>query len=73
VNHPNERIRQISQGDLAALGLQGVAYVRPFRTPDGAAVFAIYAADGTQLALAATQEIAVVTIRQNELEPVSVH
>jgi hypothetical protein len=63
----------MSQGDFAALGLQGVAYVRPFQTAEGADVFAIYAADGTQLALAATEDIAVATIRQNDLEPVSIH
>ena len=73
MNHPIERIRHMSQSDLAALGLQGVAYVRPFRTPDGATVFAIHAADGMQLALAATEELALATIRENDLEAVSIH
>jgi len=73
VNHSIERIRHMSQSDLAVLGLQGVAYVRPFRMPDGVMVFAIHAADGTQLALAATKELALATIRENDLEAVSVH
>ena len=63
----------MSQGDLAVLGLQGVAYVRPLKTPEGAAVFAINAADGTRLAIAATEAQAVAAIREHELEPVSVH
>jgi len=63
----------MSPGDFAALGLHGLAYVRPFRTREGVDVYAIYAADGTQLALAATQELAIATIRQNDLEPASVH
>lgn len=70
---PIERIRQISQGDLAVLGLQGVAYVRPFETPEGVGIFAIHAADGTRLALAATEAQALSAIREHELEPVSLH
>jgi hypothetical protein len=70
---PIERIRQMSQGDLAVLGLQGVAYVRPFVTPDGAAVFAIHAADGTRLAVVASEAHALAALREHELEPVSVH
>lgn len=68
-----ERIRQMSQGDLAALGLQGIAYVRPVTTAEGVQVYSINAADGTRLALAATQAQAIAAIRQHELEPVSVH
>jgi hypothetical protein len=63
----------MSQGDLAVLGLQGVAYVRPMTTPEGVAVFSINAADGTRLAIAATEAQAVAAIREHELEPVSVH
>ncbi len=68
-----ERIRQMSQGDLAVLGLQGVAYVRPLTTPEGVSVFAIHAADGTQLAIAATQAQAESAIREHGLELASVH
>jgi len=68
-----ERIRQISQGDLAMLGLQGIAYVRPMTTSEGVEVFTINAADGTRLAIAATEAQAVAAIREHELEPVSVH
>lgn len=63
----------MSQSDLAGLGLQGVAYVRPFTTAEGVAAFAIHAADGSQLAIAATRLQAEAAIRAHELEPVSVH
>ena len=63
----------MSESDLAGLGLQGVAYVRPVVTPEGASAFAIHAADGTQLAIAATQLQAEAAIRAHDLEPVSVH
>lgn len=68
-----ERIKQMSPGDLAALGLQGIAYIRPVTTAEGVKVFSINAADGTRLAIAATQAQAIAAIREHELEPVSVH
>ncbi|MEX0697830.1 MAG: DUF1150 family protein [Dongiaceae bacterium] len=67
-----ERIRQISVRDLAVLGLQDMAYVKPV-TLNNRTGFAIHAADGSSLAMAETRDIAFATVRQNGLEPVSVH
>jgi hypothetical protein len=54
------------------LGVQDIAYVKPV-VVDGTAGYAIHAADGTQIALTGNRDIAFVVVRQNELEPVSVH
>jgi hypothetical protein len=35
--------------------------------------YAIYLADGTQLAIAPSREVAFAAVRQHELEPASVH
>ncbi len=67
-----EQIRQISVQDLAALGLQDVAYVKAERQ-DGQTLFAVYAADGTRLAMMPKRETAIAVVRQNDLEPLSVH
>jgi hypothetical protein len=67
-----ENLRQISTRDLAALGLQDVAYVKQV-TVDGKTAFAIHAADGTPIAVLADREIAFIAVRQHDLEPVSVH
>ena len=66
----NERLRHMSPHDLAALGLQGVAYVRPVDIEDRDA-YAVFAADGTQIGVLPTREAALATMRQNDLEPVS--
>ncbi len=66
------QLRQISPRDLAVLGVGDVAYVRR-KTVDGEPVFAIHTADGNEVALVDNLDLAVVTIRQNDLEPVSVH
>jgi hypothetical protein len=68
----SEEMRHMTANDLAMLGMQDIAYVKPV-VVDGASSFAIYAADGTQMALIANRELAFAVVRQNELEPVSVH
>lgn len=67
-----ERLRQISPAELAALGLEGVAYIKPVHI-DGATGYAILAADGSQLAVMPTRAAAIAAIRQHDLEPISVH
>jgi hypothetical protein len=67
-----EQMRQMTVNDLAMFGVQDVAYVKPV-VVDGNAGYAIHAADGTQMALIADRDIAFAVVRQNELEPVSVH
>ena len=49
-----------------------VAYVRPVMTENGKH-FAVCTADGTQLALFATQDAAYFAAKQHDLEPVLIH
>jgi hypothetical protein len=67
-----ELMRQMSANDLAMLGMQDIAYVKPV-VVEGAAGYAVHAADGTQMALIANRDLAFAVVRQNEMEPVSVH
>jgi hypothetical protein len=52
--------------------MQAVAYIKRVSVNDTVA-FAIHAADGTQLALLPDRDTAFATVRQNDIEPVSVH
>jgi hypothetical protein len=67
-----EQMRLMTANDLAMFGVQDIAYVKPV-VVDGNAGYAIHAADGTQMAVIADRDIAFAVVRQNELEPVSVH
>jgi hypothetical protein len=67
-----ERIRQMSSRELALFGMQDLAYVKPV-VVDGASAFAVHAADGTQVTVLPNREVAVATVRQHDLEPLSVH
>ena len=62
----------LSAKDFMALGAEDVAYVKPF-VEEGRALFAIHTADGRAVALVESRDLAVVAIRQNGFEPVSVH
>jgi hypothetical protein len=67
-----EQIRHMTSQDLAMFGVQDIAYVKPV-TVDGVAGFAVCAADGTQMALIPNRDVAFAVVRQNEMEPLSVH
>jgi len=61
-------IRHLSEGQLAALGMTQIAYVKPV-VINGARAFAIHAADGSAMGVAADEKVAVAAIRQHGLEP----
>jgi hypothetical protein len=65
-------IRHLSETQLAQLGVSQIAYVRPV-VVDGTPAFAIHAADGTPMAVAAERDVAIAAIRQHEMIPASVH
>ena len=67
-----ERIRQMSTRELALFGMQDIAYVKRAVVND-APGYTIHAADGTQIAALADREVAFATVRQHDLEPLSVH
>ncbi len=67
-----EWMRHLSAHELALLGMQDVAYIKRIVIDDKAG-YAIHAADGTQIAVIADRELAFATVRQHDLEPVSVH
>ena len=67
-----QNIRAISTQDLMTLGLSDLAYVKP-QVQDGQEVFAIFSADGREVAIMPSRLAAEATIRQNDLEPVSIH
>jgi hypothetical protein len=67
-----ERIRHMSARELAHFGMQDIAYVKPVRVNDVVA-YAVHAADGTQIAVLPDWDIAFATVRQHDLEPLSVH
>lgn len=65
-------IRHLSPEQLAGLGVSHIAYVKPVMTEGGPA-FAIHAADGTPMALAAEMDVAMAAIRQHEMIPSLLH
>ncbi len=77
-NLPERPIRDLLKGlslrDFARIGMDEIAYIRPVtvagRTVDA---FAVYAADGTQLSVLDSMDMAIATMRHNDLMPVTLH
>jgi hypothetical protein len=69
---PDPFLRHISTKDFAAFGVENLAYVKTVDI-DGQTGYAIHAADGTPLTVLGERDAAFATIRQHDLEPLSVH
>jgi hypothetical protein len=65
-------IRNLTQQQLMQLGMADLAYVKPVWM-NGTTAFAIYAADGSPMAMAADCDMAIAAIVQHEMCPALVH
>jgi hypothetical protein len=65
-------IRHLSEAQLAQLGVQQIAYIRPI-VVNGEAGYAIHAADGTPMAVAGDRNVAIAAVLQHEMVPALVH
>ncbi|MBV9735402.1 MAG: DUF1150 family protein [Acidisphaera sp.] len=65
-------IRHISASQLAQLGVSQIAYIKPV-VMNGTPAYAIHAADGTPMAVAAERELAIAAIRQHDMTALLVH
>lgn len=74
VARPHRQARQpmMSEADFANWGLPEVAFIKRVAVDD-AIGWSIHAADGTQMGLAPSRDVAFAAVRQHELEPLSVH
>lgn len=68
----NFNLRQLTAQEFAALGLEDVAFVKPKRLGNDN-MFAIHTADGREVAVVANRDVAFYTVRENDMEPLSVH
>lgn len=78
MNNSQTSVRDIllslSRQDFLRIGISEIAYVRPIElSPGDRTAFAIYAADGTQLSVLDSMDMAVATLRHNDLIPATLH
>lgn len=71
-NEARDKLRRLSSGELAALGINDVAYVKRVMAQGGIG-YAIHAADGTPVAVMPDQAHAIAAVIEHDLHPVSVH
>ncbi|NDE90454.1 MAG: DUF1150 family protein [Alphaproteobacteria bacterium] len=64
--------KSISSQNFNSFGLEDMAYVKTVDI-EGQKLHAVHAADGTPLTVINTRDLAFATVRQHEMEPLSVH
>ncbi|HYD31753.1 MAG TPA: DUF1150 family protein [Azospirillaceae bacterium] len=65
-------LRQLSSKELAALGMDHVAYIKMILV-NGSVSYSIHAADGTPLTIMGERDTAIAAVKQHDMEPVLVH
>ncbi len=63
----------LSPEEMALLGLEEMAYIRKVVDEHGVEGYAIHRAEGSHIAVVPEHALAAAMIKQNGLEPVSVH
>lgn len=66
-------IRHLTPEQLSGLGVSQLAFVKPVTLKDGEKAFGIFAADGTPMAVAEGEDLAIAAIQQHELAALRVH
>lgn len=68
----SKSVRGLTGSAFAMLGVGEWAYVKP-TVNEGVAAYAVHAADGRPLAMIENRDVAIATVRRNDLEPLSLH
>jgi len=67
-------VRQLSHKDFLKIGVDQVAYIKLIDGPtDHGFTFAVHAADGTQLSIMDSYDMALAAVQVNDLQLVTVH
>lgn len=62
-----------SKQDISDFGINDFAFIKKVKIKNNKCGYGIYAANGVSLGFSETKEMAVLTIKQNDLIPLSVH
>jgi hypothetical protein len=69
----SDLLKGLSSHDFLKVGMNEIAYIRPIDSLADHTVFAVHAADGTQLSILDNMEMVIATLRNNALLPVTLH
>lgn len=70
--HSSDEMQIMATHVFAHLGVEDMAYVRK-TSVNGTDGWGVFAADGTSIGFAEERDVAFALVRQNDLQPVSVH
>jgi hypothetical protein len=70
--HRGTALKNLSLREMAMLGIEELAYIKPIEI-SGTQAYAVFSANGEQLAVVPNRAVALATVRHNDMEPSSVH
>jgi len=70
--NPQVSYSELSAQDFLLLGINDIAYVKKEKREDKE-VFVIHSADGNTITALSDHDVAFAAVRQNDMEPLSVH
>jgi len=69
-----ELLKELTNQDLLDVGMDQIAYIRHTKDSNASQdIFTIHAADGSQISVMDSYDMALAAIRVNDLFPVTVH
>ncbi len=73
-NNVRQFLKGMSKNEFLRIGMDEIAYVRALRVEGrDEKAFGVFAADGTQLSVLDNMDMAIATMRHNDLLPITVH
>jgi hypothetical protein len=74
-NHEDELdlLKSLTIQDFKKVGLDQIAYIREVDMPNDEGHFSIHAADGSQISIMDSYDMALVAVRMSDLHAVTVH
>lgn len=68
-----ELLKKLTHKDFLDIGLHQVAYIKRVDDDEEKGGYAVHAADGSQISVMQSYDMAMATIKVNDLFPVTVH
>ncbi len=66
-------LKKLSEDDFLNVGVNQIAYVKPLDHMSDKTSYSVHAADGTQISVMHSYDMAVAAVRYNDMHPVTLH
>ena len=72
-DHYRNLLKKLSVDDFLHVGVNQIAYIKPLDCNHDNASYSVHAADGTQISVMESYDMAIAAVRYNDMQPVTLH